>query len=86
MFHKLKEVKPFKKYTLKVTFQDNTVKYYDVSKLFKKWEVFNDLKTVEGLFEQIKVDNGGYGISWNEEIDLSCNELWENGQTKPGTN
>ncbi len=21
----------------------------------------------------------GYGISWNDEIDLSCDELWENG-------
>ena len=22
---------------------------------------------------------GEYGISWNDEIDLSCDELWENG-------
>ena len=25
-----------------------------------------------------KVDVGGYGISWNDEIDLSCDELWDN--------
>ena len=78
MFHKVKEVKPLENYILEVTFQDNTKKYYDVSKLFRKWEIFQSLRTINGLFEQVKVDNGGYGISWNDEIDLSCNELWEN--------
>ena len=28
----------------------------------------------------VKVDAGGYGISWNDNIDLSSNELWENGK------
>lgn len=28
---------------------------------------------------EVKVDAGGYGVSWNDDIDLSCNELWENG-------
>jgi hypothetical protein len=28
------------------------------------------------LFEQVKVDSGGFGISWNDDIDLSCNELY----------
>lgn len=79
MFHKLKKVNPLKEYVLEVTFQDNTVKYYDVSKLFEKWEIFKNLETIEGLYEQLKVDSGGYGISWNDEIDLSCNELLENG-------
>lgn len=27
----------------------------------------------------VKADKGGYGISWNDEIDLSCDELWEIG-------
>lgn len=78
MFHKLNNVKPIKKYILEVTFQDNTVKYYDVSKLFEKWTIFQKLKTEEGLFEEVKIDIGGYGIFWNDEIDLSSNELWEN--------
>ena len=79
MFHRVKEVNIIKDYILQITFEDGNNKYYDVSKLFQKWEIFLNLKTVVGLFEQVKVDKGGYGISWNEEIDLSCNELWENG-------
>ena len=82
MFHKLKEVKPLEEYILKITFQDNTIKYYDVKKLFKKWTIFQKLTREDGLFGNVKVDIGGYGISWNDEIDLSCNELWENGYIK----
>ena len=82
MFHKIEKVKPLNNYILEITFQDNTIKYYDVSTLFEKWHVFQNLMTEKGLFEQVQVDKGGYGISWNDEIDLSCNELWENGTTK----
>lgn len=31
------------------------------------------------MFEQVSVDAGGYGISWNDDIDLDCEELWANG-------
>ncbi|HAX51031.1 MAG TPA: DUF2442 domain-containing protein, partial [Lachnospiraceae bacterium] len=24
---------------------------------------------------------GGYGISWNDDVDLECEELWDNGKT-----
>ena len=82
MFYKVKFVKPLENYILQITFQNNVIKYYDVSKLFNKWHVFNNLLTVSGLFEQVKVDSDGYGISWNDELDLSCNELWENGYIK----
>ena len=27
-----------------------------------------------------KVDVGGYGIIWNDDIDISCDELFENGK------
>ena len=79
MFYKVKDIKIIKKYVLEVLFENNIIKYYDVSLLFDKWAVFKNLENIEGLFEQVKVDKGGYGISWNDDIDLSCNELWENG-------
>ncbi|MCD8049038.1 MAG: DUF2442 domain-containing protein [Clostridia bacterium] len=48
--------------------------------LFDIWEDFKTLKTVDGLFELVRVDAGGYGICWNEDNDLACDELWENGE------
>ena len=79
MFHKIKEVKPIKNYVLYVVFVDGTEKIYDIEPLFVEIEVFNSFKIISGLFEQVKVDAGGYGISWNDDIDLSCDELWDNG-------
>ncbi|MDE7062690.1 MAG: DUF2442 domain-containing protein [Lachnospiraceae bacterium] len=79
MFHKVKEIIPIKKYILLATFHDGTVKTYDIEPLFAEIEAFNTLKVVPHLFEQVKVDIGGYGICWNDEIDLSCDELWDNG-------
>ena len=28
-----------------------------------------------------KIDAGGYGVVWNESLDLSANEIWANGET-----
>ena len=80
MFYKVRSVEAIEKYKLLVTFEDETTKIYDVKPLFEKWSVFKVLENNYELFSNVKVDLGGYGISWNDEIDLSCNELWENGK------
>jgi len=79
MFYKVKTVEPLPEYNLLVNFTTGEQKRYDVKPLFDKWEPFKALISTKGLFEQVKVDIGGYGISWNDEIDLSCNELYTNG-------
>lgn len=80
MFNKVKEVEPLQNYVLLVTFENGVKKYYDLNPSFKKWKVFCDLINISGLYNNVKVDAGGYGISWNDNIDLSSNELWENGK------
>ena len=72
--------KALEKYRLCVTFQSREVKCYGTEPLFKKWISFQSLKEIQGLFEQVKVDAGDYGISWNDELDLSCDELYINGK------
>jgi hypothetical protein len=62
-----------------ITFQDGSTKLYDVKPLFDQWEAFMALTVITGLFERVTVDTGGYGIVWNDDIDLACDELWENG-------
>ena len=79
MFHKVKKVKALEDYILEVTFENNEIKYYDVKPLFEKWIVFQELENTK-LFEQVKVDTKGYGISWNDNLDLSCDELYNNGK------
>ena len=63
---------------LHLEFSDGSIKQYDVKPLLNKWEAFNDLKQGD-LFNLVHVDAGGYGVVWNDYIDLSCNELYNNG-------
>ena len=80
MFYRVESVEPKDNFILSVSFTDGVKLEYDIKPLFLKWDVFNNLKTVKGLFQQVKVDAGGYGISWNDEIDLASEELRINGR------
>ena len=78
MFHKVKSITPLKDFELSVQFSEGVTKKYDVKPLFNRFKIFNNLKD-EKLFNKVRVGQGGYGIIWNDEIDLSCDELYENG-------
>ena len=79
MFHKIKNVSALPEYRLSVQFSEGVTKIYDVKPLFGKLPVFVSLKDNVQEFANVTVDVGGYGIVWNDELDLSCDELWENG-------
>lgn len=55
-------------------------KKYDLKPLIEKYKIFKQLKDNKTLLKCMKVDKGGYGISWNEEIDLAAEEIWANGE------
>ncbi len=78
IYPKVKSVEPLDNLCLLVTFQNEAKKIYDCSPLTKS-DVFRDL-TNKALFKMVKADQGGYGVSWNDSIDLSESELWINGQ------
>ena len=81
MFHKIKDVYPLPSMKLSVLFADGTTKKYDVAPLTMRIPAFKALED-GSLFNDVKVDVGGYGIIWNDDIDLSCDELWYNGVTE----
>ena len=80
MFNRVKTVQPLPNFTLLVDFMTGEKRQYDVAPLFDKWEAFKSLRSTQGLFEQVKVDAGGYGISWNDEIDLPSDTIYEYGR------
>lgn len=74
---KIKSVLPLQEWKLLVTFANDVQKIYDCTPLFQQerfWQLRN-----EAFFKSLKVDVGGYGVSWNDDIDLSEYELWHNG-------
>ena len=81
MFHKVKIVNALDNYRLSVQFAEGVTKIYDVSRLFSTWTAFISLKDNPILFKKARVDVGGYGVIWNDELDISCDELFANGET-----
>ena len=81
MFHKVKAVHVIPDYRLSVQFAEGITKVYDMKPLFDTWQVFTELRDNQELLYSVEVDTGGYGIVWNDDIDLSCDELYENGET-----
>lgn len=79
MFHKVKSVSPLADFKLSVLFSEGVTKLYDMTPLFEKIPAFGYLKENPEEFACVTVDIGGYGIIWGDELDLSCDELWEHG-------
>ncbi|MBD1821347.1 DUF2442 domain-containing protein [Cyanobacteria bacterium FACHB-DQ100] len=70
-------------HTLSIKFSNHEVKHYDISKLLEK-PMFKPLKNPH-FFKHFKVDIDGYGLMWNDEIDISEHELWQNGISQAST-
>ena len=81
MFHKIKNVAPLPDFKLSIQFSEGVTKLYDLKPLLEEFPVFQGLKDDPAEFNCVSVDVGGYGIIWNDDLDLSCDELWENGVT-----
>ncbi|MBP5230351.1 MAG: DUF2442 domain-containing protein [Clostridia bacterium] len=81
MFHKVKAVNALPGFCLSVQFAEGVTKIYDVKPLFLKQGPFKALEDAPELFNCVKVGAGGYGIIWNDDLDLSCEDLFKNGRT-----
>ena len=79
MFHKVKNVFALPDLRLSVQFAEGVTKIYDVKPLLKRIPAFGVFLKEPERFEDVQVDNGGYGVIWNDDLDLSCDELWEHG-------
>ena len=74
---KIKAVITIGEALLLVTFESGIKKIYDCSSLLSRPQFH--LLTSPAFFNTVRVDPGGYGISWSDDIDLSEYELWTNG-------
>lgn len=80
-YPKVKSASALDDHTLVVVFDNNQIRKYDVTPLLSK-EMFSPLKNL-ALFKAVKVEQGGYAVAWNSNIDISEYELWSHGQAMP---
>ncbi len=77
-YPRVKSAVAIDEHTLMIEFDNNLKKKYDVAPLLEK-EMFFPLKN-PALFKAVKVEQGGYAVAWNADIDISEYELWSHGQ------
>ena len=70
-------VEPRGQAELLVRFENGVGKLYDCRPLLARPQ-FHLLGNV-AFFRAVRVDPGGYGVSWSDDIDLSEYELWVRG-------
>lgn len=75
---KINKVVPLDNMNLLIFFENGTIKRFDVKTLIKDYPEFEILRD-PAIFQCVEVEPGGYGIAWNDELDCSEGELWENG-------
>ena len=74
---RIKKAEPSGNVHLLISFDNGIKKIYDCEHLFSRSQ-FRFLKD-PSFFRSVSVDPGGYGISWNDDLDISEYELWTNG-------
>ena len=79
MFHKITSLAKLPDYILLVGFANGEFKQFDLKPLMNKYPPFATLKDVDGLYEQAAIDAGGYGIVWNDDLDISAEGIYEKG-------
>ena len=63
---------------LLVRFRNGVTKLYDCKRLLNL-PAFEPLRNDETLFRRAHADKHGYGVIWNDELDLAESEVWIGG-------
>lgn len=75
--HLLKNVVPMDGYNLLCVFKNGETKVFNMNLMFEKYPEFNVVK--EGDFFKAQVDLGGLCVTFNDELDISEETLYETG-------
>lgn len=83
MIPRIKSVKPLKNYLLYVVFDDGKKCIYDVNDDVNAIQEYRDLKDIQGLFEQVQLDESRTCVFWNDFIDLPSDVIYEYSKNVP---
>ncbi len=91
MTHRIQSVVARDNFIIEAVFYSGDIVQYDAKQLLPKFPQFSVFWTMDDLFKSVSVDAGGYGVSWNDELDLDAETIWEDGifievQQKPDIN
>ena len=82
MIIRIKSVEALDDYILLVTFDDDKVVEYDMKDDMKTLPSYDDLERIQGLWQQVLLDESRTCVYWNEYIDLPSDIIYEFGQER----
>ena len=80
MFMNALKVRFLEDVTLELVFQDGKIIRYDMARLFSKYPQLEELRRNRKLFLSGHLDVGGYGVIWNDELDIDATSVYECGE------
>ncbi|MDO4471034.1 MAG: DUF2442 domain-containing protein [Bacillota bacterium] len=80
MIPRIQSIKPLKNYLLYVVFDNGRKCIYDVNDDINTIEEYRDLKAIQGLFQQVQLDESRTCVFWNDYIDLPSDTIYEYGK------
>ncbi|MBQ1971192.1 MAG: DUF2442 domain-containing protein [Treponema sp.] len=79
MIPRVKSVIPMENYILDVVFDDNVRVHYDMKEDISSLPGYDDLRNIQGLYQNVQLDLSRTCIYWNEYIDLPSDTIYEYG-------
>jgi len=73
-------VTPLEGFRFLAVFADGARRAYNVELLFDDIPAFRLMKRNPWIFKQAKPDVGGFGVVWNDLLDLSADEVYDHGE------
>lgn len=79
MAHRIQKVTARENQCVEAVFYNGAVVRYDMEKAYKIFPRLTVLRDNPMLYGEVRVDVGGYGVSWNDELDLDAETIWDGG-------
>lgn len=82
---RIENVVPLEDFSLLVFFADGIIKKCDIKSYLEERQQFHILLEREELWENVKSQIGGYGVTWDENLNISNSMLYKIGKKIPLT-
>ena len=79
MSHQIQSATMLNNTIIQAKFMGGEIVQYDIQNLFPIFPQFKILLHDTSLALNLHTDTGGYGVSWNDDLDLDAETIWENG-------
>lgn len=80
MYYKVKSVEALPRKRLRVHFENGESRVYDCNRLLEE-PSFRSLRD-DAFFRNVRADPHGYGVLWNDDVDIAESELWIHGTSE----